>query len=262
MLSYEVIGRGKPIVLLHGFTGCTRNWQQILRTLRTDYQVIAIDIIGHGNSPSPNDVKLYRMEKVAEEIVAVWKSIIRDPIHLLGYSMGGRLALYLALHYPHLVHSLTLESASPGLRTQEERDARIQQDNALATRILNAGIAAFVDYWESIPLFHSQEQIGSKQREWLRQQRLTNNPIGLANSLRGMGTGQQPNLWDDLHNLPMPTHLIVGEYDTKFTQIAQQMEKRMKHSKRSVIQKAGHTVHFEQPQAHSEYVLAFLNENS
>ena len=262
MLSYEAVGRGKPIILLHGFTGCTRNWQQIFRTLGTDYQVIAIDIIGHGNSPSPNDVKLYRMEKVAEEIVAVWKSITIDPIHLLGYSMGGRLALYLALHYPHLVHSLTLESASPGLRTEQERLARKEQDNALATRILNDGIAAFVDYWESIPLFQSQKQVAPKQREWLRQQRLSNNPIGLANSLRGMGTGQQPDLWDDLHKLPMPTYLIVGEYDTKFTLIARQMEKRMKHSKLSIIQKAGHTVHFEQPAVYSEQVLAFCNENA
>src|SRR5690606_8543487 len=103
-----------------------------------------------------------------------------------------------------------------------------------------------VDYWENIPLFETQKKLPDAQREQLRVQRLQNSPNGLANSLRGMGTGVQPSLWDDLHKLNIPVALIAGEQDTKFVSIAQNMHRKISHSTLHIVRNAGHTIHLEQ----------------
>jgi 2-succinyl-6-hydroxy-2,4-cyclohexadiene-1-carboxylate synthase len=194
-----------------------------------------------------------------ENVVADLREILRffqlPKINLLGYSMGGRLALYFATIYPQLIGKLILESASPGLQTESERQERIVRDNQLADRIEHDGIESFVDFWESLPLWNSQQQFPQIVRDNLRKQRLTNNPLGLANSLRGMGTGFQPSLWDKLPFLQIPAQLIVGELDSKFVQIGKQMNHLLPQSTMTIIENAGHTVHLEKP---SEYLACIL----
>lgn len=255
--TVDVQGSGSPLVLLHGFTGSLMNWQVIARGLSRSYQVITLDLLGHGTSDAPLDPDRYAMPHAAADLAELFQALTADPLNLMGYSMGGRLALYIARHYPALVHTLILESASPGLADAAARQERRRSDEHLAQRIEQDGVRAFVDYWEGIPLFASQRHLPAVQRQRLRDQRLQNRPHGLANSLRGMGTGQQPSLWPELALIAQPTLLLAGQGDEKFTRIARQMAGRLPHATVQIIAGAGHTVHLEAPQIFEKQVAAF-----
>lgn len=253
-----VQGEGVPVLLLHGFTGSARNWTSLMGALAGNYQVLAVDLLGHGETDSPPEASRYRIEQAAADIAALLLHLGCAPAHLLGYSMGGRLALCLALTYPALFRSLVLESASPGLRTEAERAARRASDHALADQIEDEGVAAFTAAWARLPLFASQARLPQQARDRLHQQRLGNDPRGLANSLRGMGTGEQPSLWPRLGEWDKPTLLMAGADDVKYTQIARAMAEAMPTAQARVMADAGHTVHLEQRAAFTAAVAAFL----
>jgi 2-succinyl-6-hydroxy-2,4-cyclohexadiene-1-carboxylate synthase len=248
-------GSGTPLVFLHGFTGCAANWQPIIDLLPAQYWTLAIDLLGHGETDSPADAARYSMEHAAADLASLIEMVFNQPVHLVGYSMGGRLALYFAIHYPQWLTRLTLESASPGLADPAEREARCRSDEQLAQRIVQKGITAFVTEWENLPLFASQHNLQEHVRAQLRQQRLQNNPYGLANSLSGMGTGVQPSLWKQLDQITHPTTLIVGSLDHKFGMIARQMSELIHHARLITIPDAGHTVHLEQPTLFTQALL-------
>lgn len=252
-----------PLVLLHGFTGSVENWRPLIEQLAPlNRTVIAIDILGHGRSSAPLDPTRYRMELVAADIAETLNTQLGfSQIDLLGYSMGGRLALSIACDYPQLINRLILESASPGLETMEERNARKTSDDALADWIEQNGIPAFVDRWEAVPLFDSQKVLPESVRARLRNQRLHNRTHGLANSLRGMGTGVQPPFWVCLAQLTLPVHLIVGELDTKFCRIADEMMEKLPNAKLTVVENAGHTVHLERPEMFTKLTNDALRKN-
>ncbi len=252
-------GAGVPLLLLHGFTGSAQSWAPHVSFFAQRYRVITLDLPGHGRTDAPADPLHYRMEACAEDILALLETLTPEPAHLLGYSMGGRLALYLALTAPQRFRSLILESASPGLATAAERHQRREHDNALADRIEQQGIAWFVDFWEQRPLFHSHQQLPPAMRAALRRQRLQNNPRGLANSLRGMGTGVQPSLWDRLNTLTLPVLLLAGALDPKFVAINEQMAALLPAAHLQVIPQTGHTIHLEQPAAFRKAVAAWLS---
>jgi 2-succinyl-6-hydroxy-2,4-cyclohexadiene-1-carboxylate synthase len=174
--------------------------------------------------------------------------------------MGGRLALYMALHYPARFSTLILESSSPGLKTQSEREERAKLDTVLATHIEADGIAAFVQYWESLPLFWTQKSLPLAEAQRLHQQRLNNYPRGLANSLRGMGTGTQPSLWDQLPKLNLPVLLLTGALDPKFVAIGKRMADTIPDAQLDIMPDAGHTIHLEQPEEYTEAVMQFLRK--
>ncbi|MCV9888986.1 2-succinyl-6-hydroxy-2,4-cyclohexadiene-1-carboxylate synthase [Metabacillus halosaccharovorans] len=256
----EIEGKGEPLVFLHGFTGSSLSWQHLINDFR-NYQLIFIDILGHGKSDHPSDSSRYKMGEVVEDIIEIFNRLTIDKAHIVGYSMGGRLALSLAALYPHRVKKLVLESSSPGLNTDEERNHRIKSDQALADEIVRGGISRFVDKWEKIPLFSSQMMMSDSQKNKLREQRLLNTEIGLANSLLGMGTGSQPSWWDKLPNLHISVLLLCGELDQKFCEIAKRMHERLPFSVIKEINQAGHAIHVEQPRIFGKIVIEFLNED-
>lgn len=256
---YTTSGTGDPIVFLHGFTGSGDNWQPITQNLVPAFQTITIDLPGHGQTDSPADPARYQIEAVAADLHVFIAEVIQVPVHLVGYSMGGRLALYFALHYPQSIQKLVLESASPGLATEAERQARRASDDQLAARILQNGLAAFVEAWDNLPLFASQSP---EIRQRLHLQRLQNSPIGLANSLRGMGTGGQPSLWGLLGSLKPSTLLINGAMDSKFVSIGEQMADLMPRAQRRTVIGAGHAVHLENPSAYHATLRAFFADDA
>ena len=244
------------ILLLHGFTGSRKNWFFLApKLVELGYTVVVPDILGHGESDAPEDAEAYRMERITADIL----SHFPQPITVLGYSMGGRLALYMAVNFPEKVNRLILESSSPGLADSTERQARIESDNALADLILENGIEAFVNRWEAVPLFASQKRLPAERQKGLRAQRLGNRPIGLANSLRGMGTGQQPSLWDDLDQLQIPILLLAGDLDRKFVAIGKQMLTQLPNANLQIIEDAGHTIHFEKPTLYAKLMCEWLS---
>ncbi len=259
---YEISGQGDPLLLLHGFTGSSQSWQEHTAVFTQQLQTITIDILGHGRSACPNDEKAYTIANVAADIITLLDVLNIEKTNLLGYSMGGRLALYLAVFYPERFHTLILESASPGLATAVSRQERIAKDRTLADWIESEGMEAFVERWQKLPLWTSQKQLPARKQHTLRQQRLQNNPVGLANSLRGMGTGQQASLWSHLSNVQLPALLLVGELDPKFTQINQQMGGQLPQATLNIMQGAGHTIHLERPSTFQQTLLTFLQKRS
>lgn len=256
--SYTESGQGQTVLLFHGFTGSKETWVNLIKNLEQNFHVIAIDLLGHGETDSPDSEVRYQMEHAAKDIHDFLEKKQIDSVHLLGYSMGGRLALYFALTYPSKIQSLILESCTAGLVTQDERLARIKQDEHLAFMILNEGIEAFVNYWENIPLFSSQKNLTSDSKEMIKQGRLNQSPIGLSNSLKGMGTGVQPSLWDELNQLNKPTLLVCGEFDEKFCLIMGKMNEKLKNSEIIKIPRAGHAIHVEQSEIFATIVSEFF----
>jgi 2-succinyl-6-hydroxy-2,4-cyclohexadiene-1-carboxylate synthase len=251
----------QTLVFLHGFTGSADSWSDLFPKLAYPGRcLIALDMLGHGRTDAPADPARYAIERVEEDIVAALLLLgipARSAI-LLGYSMGGRIALYTA--FSGFFRALILESASPGLRTSAEREQRRLSDEALAARIERTGVPAFVEYWEQLPLFASQRTLPEEVRTTLRTQRLRNCASGLANSLRGIGTGSQPSLYERLPTLDLPVLLLAGENDQKFCQIAHEMARQLPRATLHVVPGAGHTVHLEQPEPFISLVHHFCQE--
>jgi 2-succinyl-6-hydroxy-2,4-cyclohexadiene-1-carboxylate synthase len=261
-LNIEEAGDGPPLLLLHGFTGSTRSWGAHVPVFARVRRVIAVDLIGHGRSDAPAAWQRYSMERCVEDVFALLDALSVDRFDLLGYSMGGRVALQLAVAAPDRIGRLIVESGSPGLATAAERAARIAADEELALLIERDGLAAFVDLWERLPLFASQTSLPAEVQERVRAQRLESDPRGLANSLRGMGTGRQSSLWDRLPGLHIPALLLAGALDAKYCDLAQQMVAQLPLARAMVILGAGHTTHLERPDVFQAMVLDFLGRRA
>lgn len=262
-LNVEVSGDGPSLLLLHGFTGSSASWTSHLDAWR-GFTTIAVDLLGHGASDAPTDAERYRMERCVGDLVALLDRLSIDRTAVLGYSMGGRVALHLALSAsggPERLWALVLESASPGIEDASERKERRRSDEALAKRIEREGLEDFVDYWEAQPLFATQSRLPAAVREALRRQRLRNNPQGLANSLRGVGAGRQAPVLDGLGELRVPVLLIAGALDEKYCDLARRMAAALPCARNVIVPDAGHAVHLEQPEAFDAAVRAFLERH-
>lgn len=257
-LNVEVWGDGPPLLLLHGFTGSTATWAPFRETLGECRRLIAVDLLGHGASPSPADPALYAVEREVGRLAALLDRLGAERASALGYSMGGRVALQLALTHPGRVGRLVLESASPGIVDPAERAARVRSDGALAESLEREGIEPFVERWERVPLFASQGRLPAERRANVRADRLRRDPVGLANSLRGAGQGVARPVLDRLGALAMPTLLLVGALDERYVGFGRLMAERIHSAELVVVPDAGHAVHLEQPRAFEAAVADFL----
>ncbi len=249
-----------PVLLLHGFTGSTATWHQLAPQLAgAGYPVIAVDLVGHGRSEAPRALERYAMERAAGDLAALLTALGHDRAAVLGYSLGGRTALALAVRHPQRIAALVLEGATAGIADAVERAARVQADEALADRIEREGVPAFVEAWEALPLWASQGSLPAEARARLRTQRLANHATGLANSLRGMGAGAQPSLWERLGELRVPALLLAGSLDARFTTIAREMAHALPDATMVPIAGAGHAAQLERPQPFAAVVLRFLD---
>ena len=209
------------------------------------FTVWGFDLPGHGKTAVLGDETYYRMEAIAASLIQVMDMLAIAPCHLLGYSMGGRLALYLAIHYPQYFQSVILESASPGLKTEQERRDRRQRDHAIAQRLEQENFESFLDWWYGLPLFQTLRAHPTYQEMLARRRH--NNPSEVARSLRQMSTGQQPSLWTKLTDLAAPCFWIIGGEDKKFIRIAQQAQAHHPKIQLHCLKSIGHNVHQEAP---------------
>ncbi len=243
--SYESQGdRNNPVILfLHGFMGNSKVFAEAMSLLSAQFYCLAVDLPGHGQTQIFGSDSYYSMETTAVALVELLHELKLDPCCLVGYSMGGRLALYLACFFPQLFPKVVLESSSPGLKTEREREQRRESDGQLAQQLINGNFANFLATWYSKPLFNSLQQ--HPQFEQLLKSRLNNNPSQLAQSLLYMGTGSQPSLWQKLSQMENHLLLLVGARDDKFTAINSEMAVLCHHAQLEVIQGCGHNIHFE-----------------
>jgi 2-succinyl-6-hydroxy-2,4-cyclohexadiene-1-carboxylate synthase len=252
-------GQGPPVVLLHGFTGSRSSWYSLTRAIEAEFTTYSVDLIGHGRTASPASVERYRMDRAVDDLVALLRALGHERAVWLGYSLGGRTALQVAVRHPEAVSALILEGASPGLATKAERRERVEADERLAQMIEEDGLEAFVEHWGSIPLWASQQtNLSPSSREALRQQRLAQRAVGMANSLRGMGTGSQTWVGDRLGEIRVPVLLTAGSLDVKYCAIADEMARAIPEATLRWIDGAGHAAHLERPEAFAEVVLEFL----
>ena len=235
------------VTFLHGFTQTGKSWSPVLNLLKAEYTSQCLDAPGHGTNLDGER----SLPQCADDIAAVMQ-----PGILVGYSMGARMALHVALQHPKMVSQLVLISGTPGLQTASEREARRNSDSDLADRIEQIGTTAFIDEWLALPIFAGLT--GSTNQ---RDDRLRNSAKGLADSLRHAGTGTQESQWPHVHRLPMPVHLIVGETDAKFTAIANDMMPLLQSGKTTVVPNVGHTVHLEDPITVSQLLDSIILRN-
>ncbi len=257
----EILNEDKDqaLVFLHGFTGSTKTWHKIVPHFE-EYKVVLIDLLGHGATDSPEDPRRYSMELQLRDLEKIFERLGLKRFALTGYSMGGRTALAYACIFPERLSALLLESSSPGLKNEEQRSERRRNDGKLAERIVSDGIVSFVDRWEKIPLFKTQEALSEPVKKAVREERLAQNAIGLANSLVGMGTGAQKSYWEKISQLQIPVLLVTGRLDEKFTAIAEEMVSLIPNAEHSEIM-AGHALHVEKPAEFATIVVEYLKMN-
>ena len=233
------------LTLVHGFTQTLRSWDGLAASLADTFQVVRVDLPGHGGSA-----------RVVMDFVEAAEAIgeAGGPATYVGYSMGGRLCLRLALDRPDLVQSLVLVGASPGLVDEHERAARRASDEALAAEIERVGTAAFLDQWLAQPMFSgltpTPEDLAA---------RLANPPAGLAAALRRMGTGVQEPLWSRLGELKMPVLAVAGQEDARYAGLAEEVVDAIGDNAQVVaLAGSGHAAHLERPRSFTRLLAAFL----
>jgi 2-succinyl-6-hydroxy-2,4-cyclohexadiene-1-carboxylate synthase len=232
------------LVLLHGFTNTGASWDQVVAALPERYRPLAPDLRGHGTASAVRPVSL-------AGVIADLSALATEPFTLVGYSMGGRLALHVALALLARVRRLVLIGASPGLADPGERETRRAGDERLADEVERMTIAAFADRWAQTPVLAGQPPA---VRAAVHADRLRNTPAGLAAALRGLGTGALPSLWQRLGEVEAPVDLVAGERDAKFQGIAAQMAAGLPRARVVVVPGAGHAVHLEAPAAVAEVI--------
>ena len=230
------------IVFLHGFLGSQLDLQPIAKPLQHSIDTLCLDLPGHGKSvnlPAETYSFLGAANFVLEQIQHLPKPA------LYGYSMGGRIALYLGLTYPNRFSHLFLESTSPGLVNIADRASRRTQDAKLATE-LQTDFPAFLKSWYNAELFATLRDHPSFPE--LLDHRYTNHPIELAKALNGMSTGSQPSLWKKLKEVPISIDFLVGTQDWKFLSLNQEMAYTAPIGRLNCVTGVGHNIHVESPE--------------
>jgi len=252
-LHIEQRGSGdRPIVFLHGFLGRAQDWLPITSELPSHYRAVCPDLPGHGRSVT--------VEPSFDSIVTLLDHVLDahapTGADVVGYSMGGRLALTYALARPERCRSLFIESSSPGIEAPAERAQRQVLDAERAARMLEVGLPAFLAEWYRQPLFASLASDEALLQRVISR-RSSGSVEGLARAVEGFSPGRQAYLWPDVHRLAMPITFVAGALDPKYSEIGSRLQQELPHLRLRIIPDAGHNVHIERPRAY----LQALNEH-
>lgn len=215
------------LVLLHGFTGHAASFQQLLAQLPLTTRVLCPVLLGHdgqeGSDAQPHPAPPEGSDGFTAEVdrlAAQLRGAHLGPAHLVGYSLGARVALGLLVRHRELFERATLLSVHPGLQSAQERQERRAADERWATLLQEQGLAAFLTEWEAQPLFASQRQLPEAVRRSQDAVRRRHHSHGLARALRELGLGRMPDYWPALPALRLPVQLVVGALDAKFDALA------------------------------------------
>lgn len=213
--TYHYQRRGKvenpPLLLLHGFMQSCSSWHAVANTLKAKYCVYALDFIGHGQSEKSSNPARYTYEDMAQSVdyfirnicIPVWcdanestQTLLQPLVHVIGYSMGGRIALQLLKTSSDVLASLILESCNVGCATEKDRQEAAQRNQSWIDRLQTYGMEAFVNYWETLPLFDTQRELGWDKR--LHASRAANDAPCMVRCLAGSGKQAMPLSGDTL----------------------------------------------------------------
>lgn len=263
-LNVELFSEFNParetLFFLHGFTGSAMDWKKTVELVDNSFNKFAVDLIGHGKSDSPTELEEYFPSSMNAKLLDIINHFTKEKVILVGYSMGGRAVLSFATNHPDKIKGLILESTSAGIEDPAEREERVKSDKELAAFIEANTMETIIDHWMNLEIFGTQKRFSDEQLQELRKEKLQNSSLGLANSLKGFGTGSMPYLGDKLSSLNFPVLLITGELDSKFTQINSELVKKFPSANHQIIQNAGHNVHLEETVKITDTINHFLNQ--
>lgn len=251
-------GAGPTVLLLHGFTGRSREWAPFLPALRRTRTTLSVDLLGHGTSDAPAEPARHAIERQAADLAVLLGRSGVAAADVVGYSLGARVALRLAIEAPERVRSLFLESPSAGFADAADRTARRESDERLAQLLEREGIEAFVTRWEALPLFASEATPPPAARARLRRDRLRNRAAGLAASLRGAGQGVMEPMLDRLDPIEVPVTVVAGERDLIGRRRANSIVEAIAGARLVVLPRAGHAPHREDPRQFRALLLEHL----
>lgn len=252
----ELHGHGPPLALLHGFLGRTASWDAVLEKLPERGPVALAELPGHGPTPIVMDGAGF--VAIADALVDALP--FDEPTWLAGYSMGGRLALTMAVRRPDRVCGAVVVGANPGLSSAKERDARVRWDDEQADRLEHDGLARFVEAWEALPLFASQATLPAEVLAKQRAQRLDHTSAGLAWAMRALGLGRMPPVWDALHGTRLLA--VAGGLDAKFAEHASAMARTSRNASVVIVPGVGHNVGLEAPSTLARWIDGAVTEGS
>jgi 2-succinyl-6-hydroxy-2,4-cyclohexadiene-1-carboxylate synthase len=248
MLHAEVEGHGPRLVLVHGFAQNRNCWGPLAADLATDHEVVRVDAPGHGRSSTFHAGLRTGARLIADQ---------GGRATYLGYSMGARFVLHLALANPELVDGLVLVGGTGGIDDDEARAQRRRNDAALADRLERDGVDPFLEDWLAQPLFR-----GLTDAMQFRDERRENTVVGLAESLRQAGTGSQDPLWPRLHEIDAPVLVVAGALDEKFSAEASRLAASIgPNATMHLVAGTGHAAHLEDPDAFTAALRAWLSAN-
>jgi 2-succinyl-6-hydroxy-2,4-cyclohexadiene-1-carboxylate synthase len=247
------------ILALHGFTGVGEDFSYLAETTAEMIDWHLPNLPGHGPMPTLDCTPKATIDCVEQARLTIDPSSKRV---LLGYSMGARAALLHALAYSNAWDALILISVNPGIEGEDARAKRRLSDGLLAQKIESEGIEAFLEYWQAQPTIKSQSTIPESNRLIMQRNRLLQTPNGLADSLRQFGQGSFPDLWPQVSNSGIPTLLVTGEMDRKYSDISCRLHKLLQQSSIGSIPRSGHSPHLEAPELFADLLINWLSSKA
>jgi len=245
------------LVFLHGFLGSGQDWAVVARGCQKRFCCYLFDLPGHGPHAARPMTSALSLQGLAKELVDSLAALGQRKFSMVGYSMGARLALTVALTHGDKVEALVLESGSPGIELPADRKRRMKLDQARAERIGRNGLNAFVDRWYDAPLFASLKRT-PQELNALKNQRCQNDPAWMAKVVVELSPGRQPSLWASLASVRVPCLLLAGALDEVYKKIIDKMQSVLPQANTIIVPRAGHNTHLEQPERFTQAVLDFL----
>jgi len=257
--DYQIVGRpdGIPLIFLHGFMGSSQDWLNVTKQLESELFCILIDLPGHGCN---RRLLHYGWQETARAISAVMDVLNLRQAGIMGYSMGGRIALYTVLHNQYRFSFLIIESATPGLREEDDRETRRLWEDNIVQQLRTTPYDTFLAQWYAQPLFAGLSN--HPEFPQLLARRLNNDPLALATAFQNLATSTQPDLWPLLEKLNIPLLLLAGEKDTKYQQILRRFQLSVPQASWQILNGCGHHIHFEQPERFTTIVRSFIHSVS
>jgi 2-succinyl-6-hydroxy-2,4-cyclohexadiene-1-carboxylate synthase len=236
--------------------GASADWAATAEALAGRYRTVAVDLPGHGHSTGRADAD-YTVEGAVAAVIQTLQAVVDDgPAALIGYSMGGRVALCAALTGRLDLQALVLESTSPGIADEAGRAARRRTDAERARRIRD-DLEGFLTDWYRQPLFVSLARHDLVDEMVAR--RAQNDPDELARAVEGLSPGRQPSVWERLPDLQIPTLALTGGLDPKYPDLIRQIGAQAPCVETTIVEGAGHNVHAERPAVFHRRVRRFLD---
>lgn len=247
------------LVMLHGFLGTGEQFSSLFPLLRSFCKVVTIDLLGHGKTEGAELPYRFAAKEQIADITKLLREQFVDPVFLYGYSMGARLALQVALAHPELLQGLILESGTFGIESESERQMRQSLDASRADDIMG-DYHRFLDQWDELPIFNTTGAQPLHEYQYARRD--AQEPLWMANSLLGFGTGSMPCVRDRLPELQLPVLLITGDKDPKFQRINHTMFREIPDATLNIIHGAGHRPHLDQPLEVANKTGDFISRNA